>query len=103
MHKRLKLGEDDPVFRVPRVTAGTDRSGAVRLLANTWMRVVDNCTFEHDAAAEICWLAAKLGPIGYSASVLVDSWKVLAGHARYVQFARRCAHVQQNLHDIRAR
>ena len=99
MHKRLQLSAGDPVFRIPRVTAGTDRVTAVRLMTNTWMRIVDNCSYEHHAAAEIVWLARKVHPIGYSRSILVDSWKALAGHARYVQFCRLCRHVQRELGD----
>ena len=101
VHKRLQLEAGDPVFRIPRVTAGTDRVSSVRLLANTWMRIIDNSTYEHQAAAEIVWLAKKVHPIGYSRNVLVDSWKTLAGHARYVQFCRMCGHVQRELCETR--
>ena len=95
VHKRLQTTES--AFRIPRMTAGTERVTAVRLLSNTWMRIIDNCTYEHHAAAEILWLARKVADLGYSRNVLVDSWETLAGHARYVQFCQLCRHVRREL------
>ena len=98
-HKRILAEADEPFFRIPRVTGETDRRASVQMLANTWMRVVDNCSLECDAIVEIKVLCARVRTLGYSSAMIVDSWKILVGHARYVQFGQRWREVQRELHD----
>ena len=98
-HKRIQIEEGQPFYRVPRVTAASDRRAAVRVLANTFMRVVDNSSLESQAVAEIKWLCGQVRDLGYSKMMMIDSWKSLVGHARYVQFGRRWRCVQRELCD----
>ena len=98
-HKRIAVEYGKPFYRVPRVTAGSDRRAAVRVLANTFMRVVDNSSLENDAVTEIKWLCGQVRGLGYSGNMIIDSWKSLVSHARYVQFGRRWRCVQRELCD----
>ena len=98
-HKRIECETGAPFYRIPRMTAGTDRTAVVRMLANTWMRVIDNCTLECDAVVEIQVLCARVRALGYSGAVIVDSWKILSSHLRYAAFGRRWQCVRRELND----
>ena len=98
-HKRILAQADEPFYRIPRVTRGTDNRASVQMLANTWMRVIDNCSLECDAIVEIKVLCARVRTLGYSSNMVVNSWKILVGHARYAAFGRRWRVVQRELDD----
>ena len=102
-HKRVVVANGAPYFRIPKVTAATDRAMAVRVLANTFMRVVDNCSLENHAVEEIEALGASVRTLGYSNQMVVDGWQILVNHARYVGFGRRWRCVQRELHDTLTR
>ena len=78
------------MYRVPRVTTATDRRAAVRTLANTFMRIVDNCTHEMHAVNSIKLLAKQVQKrANYTKSMTKAAWRGLVDNARYTQFGRR--------------
>ena len=89
-HKDVDVTGQRGMYRVPRVTTATDRRAAVRTLANTFMRIVDNCTHEMHAVNSIKLLAKQVQKrANYTRSMTKAAWRGLVDNARYTQFGRR--------------
>ena len=100
VHKSVHANGSQPLFRVPRVTSVTDIKAAVRTLGNTYMRMHDNCTFEHHAVQEMARFAVMVREkCEYSKVMTENAWGVMAGNDRYVQFGRRWRHVFYKLNE----
>ena len=90
VHKRVQAEGSQPLFRVPRMTSVTDKRAAVRTLGNTYMRMCDNSSFEHHALQEMVYFARLVqSKCGYTKTMTLQAWTVMAGNDRYVHFARR--------------
>ena len=86
------------MYRVPRVTSATDRRAAIRTLANTFMRVVDNCTHEMHALNSIRRIMLQVrARANFTKAMTKAAWRGLAGNARYAQFAQRWTWVTKTL------
>ena len=97
-HKDVCTVGQRGMYRVPRMTAATDCRAAVRTLANTLMRIVDNCTHEMHALNSIRLVFRQVrARANYSKSMTKAAWRGLAGNARYAQFAQRWAWATKTL------
>ena len=97
-HKDVSVEGQRGMYRVPCVTSATDRQAAVRTLANTLMRTVDNCTHEMHAIESMRTIMRQVrARANYTKSMTKAAWRGLAGNARYAQFAQRWAWITKTL------
>lgn len=89
-HKSVDVHDGASAYRVARVTSATCSRSAVQLLANTFMRIADNCTFEFQAVDEMAEFAILCrGRANFSRAKVERAWRGLAVKVGYSQLCVR--------------
>lgn len=89
-HKSVGASLGRGMYKVARVTSATCSRRAVQMLANTFIRMADNCTFEYQAVEAMAEFAQLVRERANFSQAKVDrAWRGLAGNARHAQLAAR--------------
>ena len=100
-HKELAASAGRGMYRVARVTSGTDTTSAVQQLANTFMRVRGNGSFDwQNLDAMRAFSERVMGRANYSLAKVQRAWGMLAKHEQHAQFCLRQHQHWPYRHDV---
>lgn len=89
-HRTPPLGKERGMYRVARITSGTDGTSAIQYLANEFMRMIANGSFEWQVVDEMAEVAARvMARANFSLTKVRRAWGVLSQSVQHAQFCRR--------------
>lgn len=100
-HRSPPVGKGRGTYRVARVTSATETKSAVQCLANTYMRMRDNGSFEFQVVDEMLEHSEMvMQRANYSRAKVRQAWRRLSEHGRYAQFCKRVSKRWLHHHDV---